>query len=53
MSVRATRRAVSLRATSEGLGLADFGLVLFVATVREALLHPYGKNPFRTVTLAS
>jgi hypothetical protein len=46
-----TRQAASLRASREGLGLADKDLVLFVASARHALVNPYGKKPFRTVTI--
>jgi hypothetical protein len=52
-STRFVRKSVSIRASAEGLGLADFNLVLFVAEARELLQHPYGKKPFRTVTVAS
>lgn len=52
-STRFVRKAVSIRASAEGLGLADFNLVLFVAEARELLQHPYGKKPYRVVTVAS
>lgn len=46
-----TRQATTIRATSEGIGLADKNLTMFVAETRQALVHPYGKSPFRTVAL--
>ncbi len=52
-TTRYVRKAVSIRASAEGLGLADFNLVLFVAEARELLQHPYGKKPYRVVSTAS
>ncbi len=52
-TTRYIRKAVSIRASAEGLGLADFNLVLFVAEARELLQHPYGKKPYRVVSTAS
>lgn len=52
-STRAVRKAVSIVFDTAGLGLRDSNLVLVVAECREALVHTYGKSPFRTVTLAS
>lgn len=48
-----TRQAVNIRATREGIGLADKNLTMFIAETRQALIHPYGKAPFRTVSIAS
>lgn len=48
-----TRMAVNIRATREGIGLADKNLTMFVAETRQALVHPYGKSPFRTVSIGS
>jgi hypothetical protein len=52
-STRYTRKAVTITADAAGLGLRDKNLVLFVAEVREALVHRYGKDPYRLVTIAS
>jgi HK97 family phage major capsid protein len=51
LSILYTRQAVNIRATSEGIGLADKNLTMFVAEMRQALIHPYGKAPFRLVSL--
>lgn len=51
LSILYTRMATTIRATNEGLGLADKNLTLFVAETRQALIHPYGKRPFRLVSL--
>lgn len=52
-STRYTRKSVTITADAAGLGLRDKNLVLFVAEVREALVHRYGADPYRTVTIAS
>jgi hypothetical protein len=52
-STRYTRKAVTITADAAGLGLRDKNLVLFVAEVREALVHRYGKDPYRLVTIAT
>ena len=52
-STRYTRKAVTITADAAGLGLRDKNLVLFVAEVREALVHRYGKDPYRTVDIAT
>lgn len=48
-----TRQGVSVRATNEGIGLADKNLTMFVAETRQALVHPYGANIYRTVSISS
>jgi hypothetical protein len=50
-STRYTRKAVTITADAAGLGLRDKNLVLFVAEVREALVHRYGADPYRTVDI--
>lgn len=52
-STRYTRKAVTITADAAGLGLRDKNLVLFVAEVREALVHRYGADPYRLVTIAT
>lgn len=52
-SILYTRQATTLRATNEGIGLADKNLTMFVAEMRQALIHPYGKNVYRTVSTGS
>ena len=52
-STRYTRKAVTITADASGLGLRDKNLVLFVAEVREALVHRYGKDPYRTVDITT
>lgn len=49
-SILYTRQAVTVRATNEGIGLADKNLTMFVAELRQALIHPYGKAVYRTVS---
>jgi HK97 family phage major capsid protein len=51
LAILYTRQAVNIRATSEGIGLADKNLTMFVAETRQALIHPYGKAPFRLVSM--
>lgn len=53
LAILYTRMAVNIRATREGIGLADKNLTMFVAETRQALIHPYGKSPFRTVSIGS
>lgn len=53
LAILYTRMAVNIRATREGIGLADNNLTMFVAETRQALIHPYGKSPFRTVSIGS
>lgn len=48
-----TRQAVTVRATNEGIGLADKNLTMFVAELRQALIHPYGDSVYRTVSITS
>jgi hypothetical protein len=45
------RQPVSIRATNQGIGLADKNLTMFVAEARGRLVHPYGKAQFRTVSM--
>lgn len=52
-STRYTRKTVTITADAAGLGLRDKNLVLFVAEVREAIVHRYGNNPYRTVTITT
>lgn len=52
-SILYTRTATSIRATNQGLGLTDYNKTLFVAETRQALVHPYGADVYRTVTLGS
>lgn len=52
-STRYTRKAVTITADAAGLGLRDKNLVLFVAEVREALVHRYGPDPYRLVTIST
>lgn len=52
-STRYTRKTVTITADAAGLGLRDKNLVLFVAEVREAVVHRYGNNPYRLVTIAT
>jgi len=52
-SILYTRQAVNIRATNQGIGLTDKNLTMFVAEVRQALIHPYGKAVYRTVTVGS
>jgi hypothetical protein len=52
-STRYTRKTVTITADAAGLGLRDKNLVLFVAEVREAVVHRYGKDPYRTVDLST
>ena len=52
-STRYTRKSVTITADAAGLGLRDKNLVLFVAEVREALVHRYGKDPYRTVDITT
>lgn len=52
-STRYTRKSVTITADASGLGLRDKNLVLFVAEVREALVHRYGKDPYRTVDITT
>lgn len=48
-----TRQGVTVRATNEGIGLADKNLTMFVAELRQALIHPYGASVYRTVSISS
>lgn len=50
---RYVRQGVTITADQAGLGLRDKNLVLFVAEVRELVLHRYGADPFRVVTVSS
>jgi hypothetical protein len=52
-STRYTRKAVTITADAAGLGLRDKNLVLFVAEVRESLVHRYGPDPYRLVTIST
>lgn len=52
-STRYTRKTVTITADAAGLGLRDKNLVLFVAEVREAIVHRYGKDPYRTVDITT
>lgn len=52
-ATRYVRQGVSISADASGLGLRDKNLVLFVAEVRELVLHRYAAAPFRTVTVSS
>lgn len=52
-ATRYVRQGVTISADASGLGLRDKNLVLFVAEVRELVLHRYGADPFRTVTVTS
>jgi len=52
-STRYTRKTVTITADAAGLGLRDKNLVLFVAEVREAVVHRYGANPYRLVTIST
>lgn len=52
-STRYTRKSVTITADAAGLGLRDKNLVLFVAEVREALVHRYGADPYRTVDITT
>ena len=51
LSILYTRMATTVRATNEGVGLADKNLTMFVAETGQALVHPYGKGPYRKVSL--
>ncbi len=52
-ATRYVRQGVTISADVAGLGLRDKNLVLFVAEMRELVLHRYGKSPFRTVSISS
>ena len=52
-STRYTRKSVVITADAAGLGLRDKNLVLFVAEVREALVHRYGADPYRLVSIST